>query len=336
MDELWLAEMVADGWRVSIASVEYVPEGGGSHHWIAVDRVGNRHFITVDDLDDKDWLGDSRDAVFQGLARAFDTANALRHVVGLEFVIAPVPDSEGEFLRRLNPRFGLSVFPFLAARSFAFGPYTDPTLRDHALDLIIALHKATSLVRHRAPRHVPGYSARTTLKEFLAEPDRPWDAGPFSESAHDLLAEHIGEIVRLVEGYELLVARTAPARMHPVITHGEPHPANLLAIDGRLALIDWDTTALAPPERDLSLLISDSGAGCERYEQATGRRVHLPVIALYRLRWYLDDLASATRLFSRSHSDTPDTRKWWEGLSPWLQQLPSRLELLGQALRAAA
>jgi thiamine kinase-like enzyme len=36
-----------------------------------------------------------------------------------------------------------------------------------------------------------------------------------------------------------------------VITHGEPHPGNLLRTRAGLRLIDWDMTALARPERDL-------------------------------------------------------------------------------------
>jgi spectinomycin phosphotransferase len=36
-----------------------------------------------------------------------------------------------------------------------------------------------------------------------------------------------------------------------VVTHGEPHPGNILRAAGGLYLIDWDTVGLALPERDL-------------------------------------------------------------------------------------
>ena len=63
--------------------------------------------------------------------------------------------------------------------------------------------------------------------------------------------------------------------------------------------------------------------------QATGREPDPAVITLYRLRWYLDDLASAVRLFGNRHHDTPDTRLWLDGLAPELEQLPVWLDLLG-------
>ncbi|HEY5989464.1 MAG TPA: hypothetical protein VIV12_24270, partial [Streptosporangiaceae bacterium] len=69
--------------------------------------------------------------------------------------------------------------------------------------------------------------------------------------------------------------------------------------------------------------------GVDRYQEATGRELDPAVITLYRLRWYLDDLASAIRLFRNRHRDTPDTRRWWEGLAPGLEQLPQWLEVLG-------
>ena len=85
-----LGQALAEGWRLRAASMEYVPEGGGSHHWRLTGDDGLPHFVTVDDLDDKDWLGDTRGAVFKGLGRALGTAAALRYEVGLRFVVAPI------------------------------------------------------------------------------------------------------------------------------------------------------------------------------------------------------------------------------------------------------
>ena len=102
-----------------------------------------------------------------------------------------------------------------------------------------------------------------------------------------------------------------------------------MSVGGRLVLIDWDTAALAAPERDLSLIATTGREGLDRYQQATGRDVDSTVITLYRMRWYLDDLASAVRLFRNRHLETPDTRRWWDGLAPRVQQLPRWLDLLG-------
>jgi spectinomycin phosphotransferase len=309
--------------------MQYVPEGGGGHHWKLTGEDGRPRFVTVDDLDDKDWIAGPREAVFEGLRRALSTAAALRHQAGLEFVVAPVAARDGDVVRRLDDRYAVSVFPFLAGRSYPFGPYPDARLRGLALDMVAALHQATPAVLDRAPRHVPRFAGRADLDAFLLDPRRPWEGGPFSAAARSLLLARTADLAQLTAGYDRLVDVTSAARADTVITHGEPHPANLMSVDGRLVLIDWDTAALAPPERDVCLIATAGNEDADRYQQATGRELDPAVMTLYRLRWYLDDIASAIRLFRNRHRDTLDTRRWRDGLAPRLAQLPTWLDRLG-------
>jgi spectinomycin phosphotransferase len=137
------------------------------------------------------------------------------------------------------------------------------------------------------------------------------------------------DLAQLATGFDRLADVTIPARADLVVTHGEPHPANLMSVGGRLMLIDWDAAALAPPERDVSLIATTGNEGADRYRRATGRQLDPAVITLYRVRWYLDDLATAIRLFRNRHRDTPDTWRRWDGLAPGLEQLPEWLDLLG-------
>ncbi len=93
---------LADRWGLDVEAVHYAAIGGGSYHWVVDDRTGTRSFVTVDDLDRKPWLGDTRESAFDGLRQAFDTAAALGDG-GLGFVVAPVPTSGGETVHRLGP-----------------------------------------------------------------------------------------------------------------------------------------------------------------------------------------------------------------------------------------
>lgn len=307
--------------------MDYLPEGGGSHHWQLTSEEGGLHFVTVDDLDDKPWLPGGPDSVFGGLRRALTTAAVLREA-GLDFAVAPIPDSDGELVRRLDDRYAVSVFPFVTGRSYSFGTHDDPWLRGRALEIIAELHQATEVVRDVAGRHVPDFGYRDDLGGFLADPDRPWDGGPFSGSAHAVLAARAPDLARLVEGFDRLVAVTAPARADPVITHGEPHPGNLMLADGKVLLIDWDTSALGPPERDMSLIAGSGAAEIDRYCQLSGRELDPAGLTLYRLRWYLDDIASAVSMFRNRHRDTADTRRWRDSLRPQLAKLPGWLDRL--------
>ena len=153
-----------------MSSICYLPEGGGSHHWKVTDSHGGVFFVRVDDLDDKDWLGDARDAVFEGLSRALDTAGALRTDADLAFVVAPLSAADGTLGRRLTPRYAISLYPYLAGVSYPFGPYADEGVRSVAMEMVIAVHRATPIVGHLAPQHVPRIGRRDHLDAFSASP----------------------------------------------------------------------------------------------------------------------------------------------------------------------
>lgn len=310
--------------------MDYLPEGAGSHHWRLTSEDGELHFVTVDDLDAKSWLTGGRDAVFDGLRRALITAAVLRGQAGLEFVVAPVAGSDGELVRRLDDRYAVSVFPFLAGRSHSFGGHDDPWLRGMALEMIAALHLSTPAVRDVAPVHALGFGGRDDLEAFLAEPRRPWVGGPFAESAHAVVERRAGELAQLAAGFDHLVSATAAARADQVITHGEPHPGNLMSVGGRVLLIDWDTAGLGPPERDMSVIAAPGTDDLDRYSKLTGRELDPSVLVLYQLRWYLDDIASAVGMFRNPHRDTADTRRWRDSLEPQLEPLSGWLDRLGR------
>src|ERR1700742_4424939 len=86
-----LRRALAEGWQLGVAAMRYAPVGAGSYHWVIRDQAARRWFVTVDDLDDKPWLGNTRPGVLAGLRAAMDTALDLRADAGLTFVAAPVP-----------------------------------------------------------------------------------------------------------------------------------------------------------------------------------------------------------------------------------------------------
>lgn len=267
-------------WGMAPVAVEYLPVGFGDHHWTVTDERERRWFVTVADLATKSHNGVGVTAARDGLRRAMDTAAALRH---LDFVLAPA----GEPLVPLDDRYAVSVFPFVDGVSGQFG---DPPAE--VGDLLATLHRQPP--PPSTPLADPALPGRAGLERAVAEVDRPWTGGPFAEPARELLARHRTGLRRRLDEFDRLVDGLRGER---VVTHGEPHPGNVLRAGSRRLLVDWDTVGLAVPERDLWWL-------------GDGRP---SAVALYRLRWDLDDLTVFVEQFRAPHTRTADTEQAWAG-----------------------
>ena len=206
-EETAVARALVDGWGFDVEALEYAAVGAGSYHWLATAVDGTRGFVTVDDLDGKLWLGDTRESVAAGLERAFATAQVV-HEHGLPFVAAPLPARCGETLRRLGPRHTVALFPFVEGEPGRWGEY-DAAERTVVVDLLAQLHGATAAVVATAPAIGLDIAGRHQLERALAELDRSWSGGPFSEPAREGLARHAARIAELLALADTLAADVA-------------------------------------------------------------------------------------------------------------------------------
>lgn len=258
---------LAEGWAVDAINMRYVPLGGGSYHWDVEAADGRRWFVSATDLDHAPWLGADRPSSWRTFTATMDAAASLRNEARLAFVVAPTTCSEGGTVRRVRLRYGLVVHPFLEGKCGTFGSplHVDPS---GVIDLVVALHATRSADVHL--HELVDLKAREAL-----DPADPRFA-PILERYEGLLQHFTGR----------------PA----VVTHGEPHAGNIMRSGDDTYLIDWDTAALALPERDLWLLSDHGHSEVPRlYEDRTGHVVDYEALAFYRLRWKLEELIGAVR-----------------------------------------
>jgi spectinomycin phosphotransferase len=313
---------LADSWGLDIEGLRYIPKGFGSYHWLGQTPGGEAYFITVDDLDVKPWLGSERASTFEGLQAAYDTALILHEHARLQFVVSPVPGSGGRIARRMTPRFSLAAFPFVDGKAGEWGQPASQEDRDDLLQRLAELHRATPVVASRAPQRGVELPGRASLETALEEVGQPWTGGPFSEPARSKLAAHTEAVTEWLTAFDDLTARVSTATAEPVITHGEPHPGNLIRFDTELLLVDWDTVALALPERDLWMLDDGSTESLASYSDATGRPVDDTAIHLYRLAWTLADVAAFIALFRSEHGTNDGSQKTWDAFTNSLGGTP--------------
>jgi spectinomycin phosphotransferase len=302
-----LAEVIADRWGIEVDSLSYEALGGGSHHWLLRSDSAGYRFLTVDDLGTKPWLGSDHEAVFAGLEAAYGTARRLRDS-GLDFVVAPIRAADGSVVTRFDDRHSVALFPYIAGRAGTFGEAFSLRDRNDLGELWARLHLATAVVRDSAPHRSLEVPGRAKLEDALAKLDGQWSGGPYSEPTRQWLLANRDLIRAALDRHDRQAAGLAGKEL--VVTHGEPHGGNLIRTEDGLHLVDWDTVAMAPPERDLWML--DDGLGA--YVEATGRQVDRAALEFYRLAWLVTDAAAFVDELRRPHSDDADTVHAWRAL----------------------
>ncbi len=300
-----LGRVIDQAWGVAVDSLEYLPIGFGSHHWVATDGLGLRHFVTADELSSESRRGDEVSALGLHLRSALAAAADLC-AVGCDFVVAPIATRANDPFVRLD-RYAVALYPFIEGRRFDVADSFDEVDREGVLDMVATLHRVpTAAIR---PPPTDGF-----VVPWLDQLDGSMHrevavTGPYAATASELLIDHEVELRRLIARYRALVARYVSDPGPVVITHGEIHPGNVMATSEGWVIVDWDTVLLAPPERDLWRLAADGGPGLRGYVEATGTAPKEWLLGLYGIRWDLAEAASFAAEFRKPHEDTEDTRK---------------------------
>jgi hypothetical protein len=320
LDRAALADALKRHWSISTVRLDYLPIGFGSHHWEAVGADGSRWFVTADDLRAGHHAGRAPDDVFVVLDRAFRTAAALRDDAGLEFVLAPIPSDGGTVLRRIDTRYAIRVEAFVDGAAGEFGEFERQERRRMGT-VLGRLHAASGSIPHGLPgREDFALPGREGLEEAFVQLDTSWDHGPFAEPTRGLLRAHAGGVRERLSADDQLAGRVRDEPGPWVVTHGEPHSANVIRdARGGLRLVDWDTTLIGPRERDLWMTLDADLSGWDEYRKVMGSvRLNEEALGLYRERWALAEICVYVAEFRRPHEETEDTRTSWEELGEYL------------------
>ncbi|MEU8876261.1 aminoglycoside phosphotransferase [Streptomyces javensis] len=295
-----IARAVAAHWLSEVAETTYLPWGFGAHHW-RVAGGGTTLFVTLDQLEPR-----HTEATLEA---AYAGAAALA-AAGVDVVCAPLPTrSSGRFTVGLEAG-ALSVTPWLDGRSPTEEEASRPPHVREVEAALATLHRATPPLglRHWTPQVGPGFAG-----ELRARTARPWTSGPLAEEARAAIAAHDAAITRWTDRYLELADLADSRRDQWVTTHGEPHNDNQVVGAFGLKLVDWESLALAPRERDYADLLA-AGAG--------DRLRPDPAMAeLFALDWRLSEIAEYARWFAAPHTGTDDDHTALEGLHEELRQV---------------
>jgi spectinomycin phosphotransferase len=315
-----LRTSLASLWDLQVNALRRLQVGSpDSHHYLA-DTSRGQFFVTVDDLRLKARLASEPDAAFDLLEAALGTVHFLRHSVRLEFVLAPVMNRNGRTTARLSWQHSLAIYPFVEGTAGGGDSHVSAADRRVLLSDLGRLH-ATKQLRERVRRDPLDIPERHKLTQAIDDLGRPWGTGPYAEPTRALLDRAVDAVLGNLHRYDSLAGVLGRTTSTWVLTHGEPHSGNTLrAADGSLLLLDWDTLAVAPRERDLWMVFRPELAQDQSaYASAASETpINGDAMRLYKLWWELAEIAEYVGRFRQPHGDSPADRSAWEELGHYL------------------
>ncbi len=306
-----ILRVLFEGWNIDADQVAYAAVGFGSHHW-HVTAGSDRWFLTVDDLDARrDHSSEARESVAQQLRWALTIAQSLRNA-GLAFVIAPLDAVGRHVTHPIDERYVAALYPYVDGEYHAYGAYQTANDRLAVLDRLVEIHSlqlggVVATKQLEVPR-------RAELARHLDNPATAWGPGPFAARAKALLGNRADALMEALSSLDRDIDALHKRQPVLVITHGEPHRGNTIDTRDGVVLIDWDTAQMAPPERDLWVLIEEDPSIADAYAERTGVVVDQSTVAMYRRHWDLSEISLFAADLRAPHRDSEDTQLAWTKL----------------------
>jgi hypothetical protein len=85
-----------------------------------------------------------------------------------------------------------------------------------------------------------------------------WAVSQFTKLADRHVSWYQADWLQIVKETEHIITTNSHSpRSHLTLTHGDPHLENIFLQDGTIYFIDWEWAAVAPPGRDITILLQD-------------------------------------------------------------------------------
>ncbi len=174
------------------------------------------------------------------------------HDQGVTEIIPPLATQTGTLWGSLDKHKTI-LYSFVAGEDGYTVDLTDHHWEELASALrIIHTAKVPSAIRRSLRQETYSSAGREAVRQFLEDIKTNEYADPVAVELAAFLRTKRSEVLDLVERAESLAKDLKAQPKEWVVCHSDLHAGNLhIGTDGKLYIVDWDETILAPKERDL-------------------------------------------------------------------------------------
>lgn len=282
-----LAASLRDAWGVRVVDLTFLPLGAD---------INTAVYRAVAD-DGTPWFAKLRRSAFDGT-----TVRILQHLRehGIEQIIAPDSTRAGALWTHVGD-FAVTLYPFVTGQNAVERSLSD----DHWHILGAALRQLHAMklppeLAAQLPQEAFSSSFRERVQEFQDRAERDTFDDPVASHLATLLRANCDPIDRLLARADELAALLRSRAPERVLCHADLHAYNVLIDErDRLYIVDWDTLALAPKERDLATITAGIGGVWDTGREAAlfyaayaETQIDPHAFAYYRYERIIEDIAA--------------------------------------------
>lgn len=282
-----LRAFLRDRYGLPIARLTFLPLGHDSSAWVYRARTA-----------------DKRDYFLKVRTRVENEAGLLvpHHLraCGISRVVAPLPTITGELWAQAGDHAAI-LYPFVAGVTGRERGLSPRQWADYGA-ILRQIHEValTADLARLVRRETFAPAGAAAIRRLDAQIGTRTFDDPIAQELAGFWRARRGTIRTLVDRAEELGKRLAAARPAFVLCHADIHTGNvLLDPEGRVWIVDWDETMLAPRERDLMFVVGGIGAGWvapdgeAQFFRRYGAAVVEPLaLAYYRFAWAVGDIGA--------------------------------------------
>jgi spectinomycin phosphotransferase len=219
--------------------------------------------------------------------------------LGIKAIIAPFETQKGQLFGRLEDDT-IILYPFIPGKDGYQVQLTDRHWIElgRTLKMVHAAQVPPALIP-LIPREAYNPHWRESVKQFQALVKEVTFDDPIAEKLSSFMKGKREEISRMVKRVEELARLIQQQPGDFVLCHSDAHPGNyLIAENGELYLVDWDSPIFAPKERDLmffgSGMSDDPPGGREEhlfYQGYGPMEINRVALVYYRYERIIQDIA---------------------------------------------
>jgi aminoglycoside phosphotransferase (APT) family kinase protein len=287
--------VLSEQWHLDVTGIRFIPVGDSAYSYRVETRPDSSYYLKV--VDQRGDVG-RRTAAQMRFSLPLQQLVAHQH---LAEVAAPFPQPTGAGeLHAVSGPFLLALYTFMPGKTLADAYPMSPGLVGQIGQALAALHTV----------HLPEALQRLSPQDSLTA---PFDAALLDDlatletiSARDaLFLQRLREVVRprreqiraFLAHSQRYAEEAREITVSSVVCHGDAWGGNLiLAPAGQFILLDWESSVVAPPERDAFIYMGYIGPAFAAFDAGYRMICHEPMwhaglLAYYAYRLQLRNLA---------------------------------------------